>query len=171
MDLREEERADQGNRRVSSEVNVSEWEITYKETRPRESKRRCDTSKATQLPVGETPSRATRLKRKKERKRLRLIKKAQQQISKPREFPLRLCHKCRQLEHYRHNCPNLPRQDQHLGAAKCAHGKNPIFQGKPNQLNSMGNTSMHELLPISSCNFESRDEILLKGVGCDAPGF
>jgi hypothetical protein len=35
----------------------------------------------------------------------------------------------------------------------------------------MGNTSMHELLPISSCNFESRDEILLKGVGCDAPGF
>jgi hypothetical protein len=27
----------------------------------------------------------------------------------------------------------------------------------------MGNTSMHELLPISSCNFESRDEILLKG--------
>jgi hypothetical protein len=25
--------------------------------------------------------------------------------------------------------------------------------------------------PTSSCNFESRDEILLKGVGCDAPGF
>jgi hypothetical protein len=92
MDLREEERANRGNKRVLSEIDVSEWEITCKETRPRESKRRCDTSKATQLPDGETPSRATRLKRKKKRKRLRLIKKAQQQISKREEFPLRLCH-------------------------------------------------------------------------------
>jgi hypothetical protein len=66
MDLREEERANRGNKRVLSEMDVSEWEITCKETRPRESKRRCDTSKATQLPVGETPSRATRLKKEKE---------------------------------------------------------------------------------------------------------
>jgi hypothetical protein len=76
---------------------------------------------------------------------------------------LLLCHNCRQPGHYRHNCPNRQHQDQNLRAAKCAHGKNPIFQGKPDRLNSMGNTSMHELLPISSCNFESRDEILLKG--------
>jgi hypothetical protein len=160
MDLREEEGANRGNKRVLSEIDVSEWEITCKETRPREGKRRCDTSEATQLPASATRSRATRLKRKKKRKRLCLIKKAQQQISKPGEFPLCLCHKCRQPGHYRHNCPN---QDQNLGAAKRAHGKNPIFQGKPDRLNSMGNTSMHELFPTSACNFESRDEILLKG--------
>jgi hypothetical protein len=78
MDLRGEERANWGNKWVLSEIDVSEWEITCTEIRPREGKRRCDTSKATQLPVGKTPSRATRLKRKRKRKRLRLIKKAQQ---------------------------------------------------------------------------------------------
>jgi hypothetical protein len=147
MDLREEERANRGNKRVLSEIDVSEWEITCTETCPLEGKRRCDTSKATQLPVGKTPSRATKLKRKKERKRLRLIKKAQQKISKPGEFLPRLCHNCRQPGHYRHNCPNLQHQDQNLRAAKRAHGENPIFQGKPDRLNSMGNTSMHELFP------------------------
>jgi hypothetical protein len=76
MELREEEKANRGNKRVLSEIDVSEWEITCTETRPHEGKRRCDTSKATQLPVGKTPSRATMLKRKKKRKRLRLIKKA-----------------------------------------------------------------------------------------------
>jgi hypothetical protein len=86
MDLRAEERANRGNKRVLSEIDVSEWEITCTKTCPREGKRRCDTSKATQLPVGKTPSRATKSKRRKERKRLRLIKKAQQQISKPRVF-------------------------------------------------------------------------------------
>jgi hypothetical protein len=75
MDLREEERASRSNKRVLSEIDVSEWEITCKETRPREGKRRCDTSKTTPLPIGETPSRGTRLKSKKKRKRLRLIKK------------------------------------------------------------------------------------------------
>jgi hypothetical protein len=94
MDLREEERASRGNKRVLSEIDVSEWEITCKETRPREGKRRCDTSKATQLPVGETPSQATRL-RKKKKKKLRLIKKGQQQISKPGDLPPRLCYSCR----------------------------------------------------------------------------
>jgi hypothetical protein len=105
------------------------------------------------------------------KKRLRLIKKAQQQISKPGELSPRLCHICRQPRHYRHNCPNLPRQDQHLGVAKCAHGENPIFQGKPDRLNYMGNTSMHELFPTSSCNFESRVEILLKGGRLWCPRF
>jgi hypothetical protein len=171
MDLRAEEKENRGNKRVLSEIDVSEWEITCRETRPHEGKRRCDTSKATQLPVGQTPSRATRVKRKKERKRLRHIKKAQQQISKPREFPLHLCHKCRQPRHYRHNCPNLPRQDQHLGAAKCAHGKNPIFQGKPDRLNSMGNTSIQEPLPFSLVISNLGTRFFLRGVGCDAPGF
>jgi hypothetical protein len=54
MDLRKEERTSRSNKRVLSEIDVSEWEITYKETRPREGKRRCDTGKTTQLPVGET---------------------------------------------------------------------------------------------------------------------
>jgi hypothetical protein len=148
MDLRAEERANRGSKRVLSEIDVSEWEITCTETRPHEGKRRYDTSKATQLPVGKTPSRATRLKGKKKRKRLRLIKKTQQQISKPGELPLRLCHKCTQPGHYRHNCPNRQHQDQNLGATKCAHGKNPIFQGKPDRLNPMGNTSIQEPLPF-----------------------
>jgi hypothetical protein len=81
MDLREEERANRGNKRVLSEIDVREWEITWTETRPREGKRRCDTSKATQLLVGETPSRATRLRRKRKKKRLRLIKKGQEFLS------------------------------------------------------------------------------------------
>jgi hypothetical protein len=38
MDLRLEERASRGNKRVLSEIDVSEWEITCKETRPREGK-------------------------------------------------------------------------------------------------------------------------------------
>jgi hypothetical protein len=78
MDLREEERENRGNKRVLSEIDVSEWEITCMGTRPHEGKQRCDTSKATQLPVGKTPSRATRLKRKRKTKRLRIVKKAQQ---------------------------------------------------------------------------------------------
>jgi hypothetical protein len=38
MDLREEERANRGNKRVLSEIDVSEWEITCTETCPREGK-------------------------------------------------------------------------------------------------------------------------------------
>jgi hypothetical protein len=145
MDLRKEERANRSNERVLSEIDVSEWEITCKDTRPREGKRRCDTSKATQLPVGETLSQTAKL-RKKKKKRLRLIKKDQQQISKPGDLPLRMCYNCRQPRHYIHNCPNLQHQDQNLGAANCDHGKNPIFQGKPDQLNYMGNISIQEPL-------------------------
>jgi hypothetical protein len=110
LDLREEERASRVNKRVLSEIDVSEWEITCKETRPREGKRRCDTGKATQLPVGGTLSQAARL-RKKKKKKLRLIKKDQQQISKPGNFPPRLCYNCRQPGHYIHNCPNIQHRD------------------------------------------------------------
>jgi hypothetical protein len=63
MDLREEERANRGNKQVLSEIDVSEWEITCTENCPREGKRRCDTSKATQIPVSVMRSLATRLKR------------------------------------------------------------------------------------------------------------
>jgi hypothetical protein len=111
MDLREEERANRGNKRVLSEIDVSEWEITCKGTRPREGKHRCDTGKITQLLVGETPSRDTRLRRKRKKRRLRLIKKGQQKISKPGDLPPRLCYNCRKPGHYANECPN-PRQQK-----------------------------------------------------------
>jgi hypothetical protein len=41
-----------------SEIDVSEWEITYMEIRPREGKRSYDSSKTTQLLEGETRSQA-----------------------------------------------------------------------------------------------------------------
>jgi hypothetical protein len=56
MDLRAEERANRGNKRLLSETDVSEWEITCTETCPREGKRRCNPNKTTQLPAGATPS-------------------------------------------------------------------------------------------------------------------
>jgi hypothetical protein len=74
-----------------------------------------------------------------------------------------LCYNCRQPGHYRHNCPNLQHQDQNLGAAKCAHGKNPIFKGSQTCLTLWVTSLSKNHFPTSSCNFESRDEILLKG--------
>jgi hypothetical protein len=38
MDLRKEERTSQSNKRVLSEIDIGEWEITYKEPRSREGK-------------------------------------------------------------------------------------------------------------------------------------
>jgi hypothetical protein len=49
MDLSKEERNSQSSKWVLREINVSEWEITYKEIYPREGKRSCDTSKTGQL--------------------------------------------------------------------------------------------------------------------------
>jgi hypothetical protein len=172
MDLRAEEDAIRGNKRVLSEIDVNEWEITCMETCPREGKRRCNSSSAPQPPARETPSQATKRAKKKERKRLRLIKKAQQQFSKPGEFSLYLCHKCRQPGHYRHNCPNHQHQIQNLGTAKCAQDKHLSIQGEPDPINSMGNTSIPELLPqipLVISNLGTR--FFLRGVDCDAPGF
>jgi hypothetical protein len=147
MDLRAEEKADQGHKRVLSEIDVSEWEITCTETCPREGKRSCNPSKTTQRTASTPPVRTTKRAKKKEKRRLRLIKKAQQQISKPGEFSPYLCHKCRQPGHYRRDYPNHQLQVQTLGAAKCVQDKCPSVQGGPDQTNPMGNTFIPEPFP------------------------
>jgi hypothetical protein len=166
MDLRAEEKADQGHKRGLSEIDVSEWEITCTETYPREGERRGSTTRATQLPANETPSRTSKRAKKKERKRLRLIEETQQPISKPKDLPPRLCYSCRQPGHFASKCPN-PRQQKPQQQEQ--NPKSAIKNNKPNpqvehhQLNFLGNTSVPEPFLIFPCNFESRDEILLKG--------
>jgi hypothetical protein len=111
MDLRTEEEAVRGNKRVLSEIDVSEWEIICTETCPREGKRSCTPSSATQLLASETPSRTTKRAKKKEKRRLRFIQEAQQPISTPKDLPPRLCYNCRQPGHFANKCPN-PRQQK-----------------------------------------------------------
>jgi hypothetical protein len=56
MDLRKEEGKSRSNKRVLSEVDVSEWGITYKEIRPRESKQSCDIVNKFQSPTNFCPA-------------------------------------------------------------------------------------------------------------------
>jgi hypothetical protein len=53
MDLREEERANRGNKQVLSEIDVSEWEITCTETRPHEGKQICALARPLNSPLVE----------------------------------------------------------------------------------------------------------------------
>jgi hypothetical protein len=105
---------------------------------------------------------------KKERKRLRLIKEAQQPISKPRDLPPRFCYNFRQPGHYAKECPNprkqnLQKHKQNTGSAITNYDNKPSPQVEQSQLNFLGNTSIPEPFLTSPCNFEFRDEILLKG--------
>jgi hypothetical protein len=166
MDLRAEEKADQGHKRGLPEIDVSEWEITCTETCPREGKRSCNPHKTTQLPANETLSRTAKRAKKKERKRLRPIQEAQQPISKPKDLPPRLCYNCRQPGHFVNKCPK-PRQQksqqQKQNPGSTINDNKPSPQVEQSQLNFLGNTSIPESFLIFPCKFESRDEILLKG--------
>jgi hypothetical protein len=165
MDLRTEKEAIRGNKRVLSEIDVSEWEITCTETCPRKGKQSCNPSSATQLPANETLSRTTRRAKKKEKRKLCPIQEAQQPISTPKDLPPRLCYNCRQPGHFANKCPN-PRQQkpqQQKQNPGSAINDKPSPQVEQSQLNFVGNTSIPESLFTSPCNFESWDEILLKG--------
>jgi hypothetical protein len=162
MYLREEERASRGSKRVLSEIDVSEWEITCKETRPREGKRRCSTGKAAQLPVGETLSQAARL-RKKKKKKLRLIVKDQQQFSKLGDLPPRLCYNCRQpgITYIIVQISSIRIKTSEQLSVLTARTR--FFMESQTSLTLWVTSLFKNHFPTSSCNFESRDEILLKG--------
>jgi hypothetical protein len=165
-DLRAEEKADQGRKRGLPEIDVSEWEITCTETCPREGKRSCNTSKTTQRTASTPPVRTSKKAKKKEKRKLRLIQEAQQPISKPKDLPPRLCYNCRQPGHFANKCPN-PRQQkpqqQKQNPGSAINNNEPSPRVEQSQLNFVGNTSIPGSPFTSPCNFESRDEILLKG--------
>jgi hypothetical protein len=146
MDLRKEERASLKNKRVLSEIDVSEWEITCKETRPREGRRRCATSKATQLPVGETLSQAIKL-RKKKKKKIRLIKKASNKSPSPETFHP-VCATVVENPGISYVIAQISsiriRTSERLSVLTA---RTRLFQGKQDQLNSMGNVPIQEPLP------------------------
>jgi hypothetical protein len=163
MDLRAEERANRGNKRVLSEIDVSEWEITCTETRPHKGKRRYNTNKTTQLPASATPSRTTKWARKKERNRLRLIKKASQQISKPGDIPPRLCSNVDNpgITDVIVQITNIRiRTSEQLSVLKTS---TRVFKESQIRLTLWVKPLSQNHFPNSSCSFESRDEILLKG--------
>jgi hypothetical protein len=166
MDLRAEEDAIRASKRVLSEIDISEWEITCTETCPRKGKRSCNPRSATQLPTSEKSSRTTKRAKKKEKRRLRLIQEAQQPISQPKNLPPRLCYNCRQPGHFANKCPN-PKQEkpqqQKQNPGSAINNNEPSPRVEQSQLKIMGNTSIPESFFTSPCNFESRDEILLKG--------
>jgi hypothetical protein len=70
--------------------------------------------------------------------------------------------------HFANECPK-PRQQklqqhkQNPGSAINNYDNKPSPQVEQSQLNLLGNTSIPEPFLTSPCNFESRDEILLKG--------
>jgi hypothetical protein len=169
MDLRAEEKADQGHKRGLSEIDVSEWEITCTETYPRKGKRSCNPSKTTQRTAITTPARTSKKAKKKERKRLRRIQEAQQPISTPIDIPPRLCYNCRHPGHFANKCPNPQQQKQNPGSA--INNNKPSPQVEQSQLNFVGNTSIqnHPSPPLVISNLGTR--FLLRGVDCDAPGF
>jgi hypothetical protein len=174
MDLRAEEDAIRGNKRVLSEIDVSEWEITCTETCPREGKRSCNPDKTTQRTASTTPSQTTKRAKKKERKRLRLIQEAQQPISKLKDLPPLLCYNCRQPGHFSNKCPN-PRQQkpqqQEQNPGSAINNNKPSPQVEQSPLNFLGNTltQNHSSPPLVISNLGTR--FFLRGVGCDAPGF
>jgi hypothetical protein len=161
MDLRTEEEAIRGNKRVLSEIDVSEWEITCTETCPREGKRSYNPSSAAQLPASETPSRTSKKAKKKEKRRLRRIQEAQQPISTPKYLPPRLCYNCRQPGHFANKCPNPQQQKQNPGSA--IDNNKPSPQVEQSQMNFVGNASIqnHSSPPLIISNLGMR--FLLRG--------
>jgi hypothetical protein len=117
MNLTKEEGKSQNTKRAFLEMDVSEWEITCKEFCPRRGKQNDNSDK-----------------------------KSRQQASKLKEFPPRICYKCRQPGHYANTCPN-PRlnkpysQRQGSEASKSHQNKKSNMQGKQDQRNFMGSVS------------------------------
>jgi hypothetical protein len=73
-----------------------------------------------------------------------------------------LCYNCRQPGHFADKCPNPRQQKQNPGSAINNNKQSP--QVEQSQPNFVGSTSIQNLFFFTSpCNFESRDEILLKG--------
>jgi hypothetical protein len=162
MDLRQEERASRGNKWVLSVVDVSEWEITCKETRPHEGKRRCDTGKATHLPVGETLSQAARL-RKKRRRSSASPGKTSNKFPSPETFhPV-----CATIV----DNPGISDVIAQISSIRIRTSEQLIvitarsqfFKGSQTSLTLWVTSRSQNHFPTSSCNFESRDEILIKG--------
>jgi hypothetical protein len=145
MDLRAEEKAGQGHKRVLSEIDVSEWEIICTETCPRKGKRSCNPSKTTQRTAISTPAPISKKAKKKEKRRLRRIQEAQQPISAPKDLPPQLCYNCRQPGHFADKCPN-PRQQkpqqQKQNPGSASNNNKPSPQVEQSQLNFVGNASI-----------------------------
>jgi hypothetical protein len=117
MNLTKEEGKSQNPKRAFPEMDLSEWEITCKEFCPRRGKQNDNSDK-----------------------------KSRQQASKLKEFPPRICYKCRQPEHYANTCPNprmnKPRsQRQGSKASKSHQNKKSNMQGRQDQRDFMGSVS------------------------------